>query len=366
MQFMHCLTFLFISIGTGYSIDIEQDCLFGQDDRTYICKGIVETFPNKFYGNYHLKCVNCNIPIFTKKTFPYDNALVTFNISHSGIQIITENAFSELGNVQYIYLQDNKIRNVSRGAFYGLRQVYELHLEKNVLHSLSVGFLEGLEVNTVFLGDNLIEELPNDVFQGSLGTLVIDLPRNKITHLNVNSFNHLDGLEYLDLSQNHLCSLPLGVFKHLEALKELNLANNKLKSLNTGSFSGLKSLMKLNLSSNGINEFDATVLLPFLHLSTLDISKNSLFFLDSYSLRTNVPTLRYLSIEDNTWSCDLLKNMVQYFKSVSLGINVNIPRYNVQNIVGIACTDAMIKDKVSFDIFLQAVNEDTKKYTGYC
>lgn len=350
-----------------YSQELTEDCLYEHAVRTYICKNIRDVFPKKFYGNYHLKCVHCKIPIFSNETFPYDNGLVSFNISHSDIHMITNRAFSGLGDTQYIYLQDNKLRNISEEAFYGLRQVYELHLERNMLHALVPGFLREFESINVNLSENFVEEIQDNVFQGSLGIMTLDLSANKIRTLNSESFGYLDSLEHLDLSLNYLCHLPFGVFKHLDTLKELNLAHNKLRSLTVSSFSGLTNLIKLNISNNRLAEFDAVALLPFMHISTLDLSRNSLFFLDSHAVHASAPTLSVVVIDDNLWSCTLLQNMIQSFKSVRISVETKLGRYDVQNIVGIACIEKEVKENISFKVFMEAVAQDTEKYNNnYC
>lgn len=363
---MRMLLVFFSLVLQSQGQDLAPECTYEHDVRTFFCKNIISTFPKKFYGNYHLKCNSCTIPIFSQETFPYENQLVSFNASESQIQIVTERAFSNLGNVQYIYLQANKIRNVSRNAFYGLRQVYELHLEKNSLKDLSAGFLGHLEANSVVLSENRIEELKDDVFEDVLSILALDLSSNRISRLGSRSFRHLDGLEYLMLNDNAICHIPLGLFESLTALTNLNLADNRLRSVGVATFSGLRDLVKLNLSGNAIVEFDASTLLPFSHIAHLDVSRNSLFYLDPYALRLNAPTLRVLTLEGNLWSCGVLKNVLQYFKSVSTKVVNNLYYYGVQNIIGIACTDAIITEQIDRKVYMQTVEKDTEKYLNVC
>lgn len=344
----------------------QAQCKYDHNSKIYDCKYVFDVFPKMFYGNYHLKCSKCLIPIFSAASFPYENSLVSFNMSDSRIQMVLTNAFSNLGNVQYIYLQGNEIFNVSEDAFNGLHLVYELHLEENKLKELTPGFLRGLEANSVTLNENLIEELKSDVFTGVLNILVLDLSFNKISLLHSNSFRGLDELEHLLLNNNKICYLPLGVFGHLNTLKHLNLANNKIRNLDIAAFSGLQHLVTLNISANNIADFDGAALLPLSHVSHLDISKNFLFYLDPYALRLNAPSLRVLTIEDNLWSCNVLKNILQYFKSVSTKIANNVERYDVQNIMGIACTDVIVTERIDFGVYLKTVQKDSEKYYNVC
>lgn len=346
--------------------NITPECSYEHSVRTYTCKNVFDVFPKQFYGNYHLKCDKCFIPIFSAETFPYENSLITFNVSNSRIQLVTEKAFSNLGNVQYIYLDGNNLQNISEDAFNGLHLVYELHLEKNKLKELTVGFLIGLEANSVLLNENSIEEIKGDTFTGVLSILILDLSFNKIHLLHSKSFQYLDALEHLILNNNKICHLPLGVFSQLQALIFLNLANNKLRALDIASLSGLTNLITLNISGNNIADFDGAALLPLLRVSHLDISRNYLFYLDPYALRLNAPTLRVLTMEDNLWSCNVLKNILQYFKSVSTKIANNFYHYDVQNVMGIACTDVIVTEKIEFEVYMKTVKKDTDKYRNVC
>lgn len=342
------------------------ECSYQQDIRTYTCKNIFNTFPKQYYGNYHLKCTECFIPIFSATTFPHENNLISFNVSDSKVQIVTEKAFASLSNAQYIYLIGNGLVNISMGAFDGLHLVYELHLEENRLKDLNVGFLRGLEATTVTLNANSVEEIPADVFSGVLSILALDLSHNKIHLLHAKSFEHLDALERLLLNDNQICHLPLGVFGPLQTLTHLNLADNKLRALEISSLSGLTNLITLNISGNEIADFDGAVLLPLSRLSHFDISRNFLFYLDPYALRLNAPTLRVLTFEDNLWSCNVLKNIMQYFKSVSTKVTNNFYHYDVQNVMGIACTDVIVTEKIDFQVYMKTVTKDTKKYHTIC
>ncbi|EFA02565.1 phospholipase A2 inhibitor beta [Tribolium castaneum] len=341
-------------------------CDYEHDIRTYFCKRIRDVFPNIFYGNYHLQCEQCNIRIFTNKTFPFSNSLVSFNVSESAIRVITSRAFSSLSNIQYLYLQNNIIEDIEPGAFAGLRQVYEVHLENNNLGKIVPGFLDDLEANTVDLKNNKIKHLPSGVFGGSLGVLILDLSKNRIKTIEPDAFAGLESLEVLNLENNELCHLTCGVFKHLSTLRQLNLADNKLSKFTVGTFSGLTHLTSLNLANNSISAFDGNILIPFNHLSKLDLSRNGIYYFDANSVHVNVPTLRVLRIDDNLLSCIHLINVIQYFKKVHVEVVNTVGRYHVQNVIGIACTEIILNHSVDFEQFLKVAEEDTKKSISYC
>ncbi|KAJ8922535.1 hypothetical protein NQ315_007565 [Exocentrus adspersus] len=369
MPMLLLLLWLGLSFSEGYervSQARAPACDYNNNERTYNCKYIRDTFPKVFYGNYHLKCQHCDIRLFSPHTFQHENSLISVNVSDSGIQYVSERAFSIFGNVQYIYLQNNRITNVSRNAFSGLRQVYQLHLENNRISDLTPGFANDLQSNSIILSNNKIVELPHDLFKGVLTLLTLSLDNNNIKKIHKEAFAGLDSLEYLELQNNHLCHLPLGLFKDLRTLRVLNLADNKLTRFSLGTFSGLSQLNGLILANNSIKVFDGADLLPLYHLAKLDLSGNIIYYLDSNGIYVNAPSIRYLHVEDNIFSCQLLTNVLQYFKGKGVDIVTNRGRYDVQNINGIACIGSAVVESVPFEFFMKKVREETKAEVDTC
>lgn len=344
----------------------ENKCEYRHAEKTYYCKNIIDTFPDIFYGNYHLRCIECNIKIFSQTTMPYSNSLTAFNVSNSGIRYILPKAFTNLGNSQYFFLQNNEIVNISADAFSGLTQVYEVHLENNYINSLTVGFLRGLEANSVSLKHNKIGELPGKVFDGALNIMTLELQHNKIKTLHPDTFYGLDSLEFLELQNNYLCSIPLGTFQHLRTLRHLNLANNRLSTFAIGTFSGLVNLHTLGLANNSISTFDGITLLPMNHLSELDLSGNGIYYLDAHGIHSNAPTLRSIRIVDNIFSCSLLANIIRYLKQANVNVWNTYGRYNVQNVNGIACIERIVVEPISFKYFLQEAEREAERQQKYC
>ncbi|KAL1505264.1 hypothetical protein ABEB36_004865 [Hypothenemus hampei] len=356
------LIFLFIVFGG--SLCGAQECQFFNKEHLYVCEKIIDQFPNAYYSNYNLKCRDCQIENFKKDTFPYENLLRSFNLSNSGIRYVGPNSFEQFKKLQYLDLRANNIQNISVGAFKGLNELFELHLQNNLL--TQVGFLKGLSSNFVNLSGNLLESLPDSAFVGSVDIFGLDLSFNKIRKMHKDSFQDINELETLDLSGNSLCHLPLGLFRSLNHLRSLNLAKNKLSRFNYGSFSGLKNLNFLNLSKNKLDFFDSTILLPMMHLTKLDLSGNGIWNFDLMELSLNVPSLRVISIEDNLFSCTLLKTTLQYFKGKAIDVENNISRYELLNINGIACIEDYISESISLDYFLTKAKEQGEHLIQYC
>ncbi|KAL3266164.1 hypothetical protein HHI36_010349 [Cryptolaemus montrouzieri] len=362
-----CLLYLvLLAVEQNAAEEILEGCEYNNLERTYSCINITTSFPHQFYGNYHLRCVNCNIPKFTEGTFDFNNNLETFNVSYSKINIISRRSFSRLTSVQFIYLNNNEIREIAENAFSGAKQLYELHLEHNHLKRLRPKFLNELGTISINLSFNRLEEIADKSFVGVSNVLFLDLSNNKIEKMRRHSFEGLDMLELLNLSNNKICFLPLGVFSSLKVLKNLDLSNNKLNSFGLGVFSGLTSLNTINLANNSLPYFDGEFLLSLENLQTLDISGNGIYYFDTFAIPENSPSLKSLKLDGNIFSCNNLKNMVRYFKKSNIRIESSVEIYEVQNIFGIVCTEAEIKANISYKKFFALAEGESKGIRKIC
>lgn len=357
------LLMLFLISFESLHVKGSGECEYKHDERTFLCIGIKESFPTKYYGEFHLKCENCYIPVFSKDVFPHENSLVSFNMTGNTINNITSKAFVKFTNVQYLYLQHLGLENISADAFVGLKHVYELHLENNKIKELTPMFLNGFESNSISLSNNQLTEIKVNDFEGIIGTMSLDISNNLINKIHKDAFQYLEGLEFLSLENNKLCKLPFGLFKHLRLLKELNLSGNRLKTFGTGIFTGLRNLQHFNISRNQVAIFKPEFLLPIARLATLDISDNGIDFLNGPDLHLNVPTLRHISLNDNHWFCGVLTNLVQYFRTVNVDTYpLDKPgKYDVTNVNGIACCETVVEEKVPFEKYMKVIEHFTKK-----
>lgn len=362
------ITPILIAVTYATFSQAEPICIVDTSDQSnLICKDISTVFPNKmYYGNKNLQCHKCNIRVFTSSTFNSDNVLLSINISNSELQSIQTWAFQHLGNVQNIYFQNNEISTVESGAFAGLRQVYEINLANNLIVKLIPGFVKDLEVTYFSVADNLIEEIPDRVFEDVLIITNLILSGNKIKKLNYDSFYGLESTEYLELDNNELCYLPIGTFRNMKDLSFLNLANNKLQRFPMGTFSGLNDLSTLILANNSIRTIDGSEFLPMQRLTRLDIKGNNIYYLDAHLIYSSVPTLKYISLENNIYGCASLINTIQYFKEKKVTIDTQNGYYDVQNLNGVACVEDDVNEYTDKQKFLKVASDQAKRSVMYC
>jgi Leucine-rich repeat (LRR) protein len=148
----------------------------------------------------------------------YPNLLqvTRIDLTRKGYTDIALGTFSNLPNLQYLYLDNNQIRK----------------LQSNIFNNLP-------ELRLLYLNANKIKELQPGMFNNLPNLDVLGLENNQIRELQPNIFNNLPALEYLILENNQIQELLPGVFNNLPALKHLDLENNQIQELQPHSYYGL-------------------------------------------------------------------------------------------------------------------------------
>ncbi|CAG2188081.1 unnamed protein product [Mytilus edulis] len=102
--------------------------------------------------------------------------------------------------------------------------------------------IPNLPESTVFLNvsHNLIERISKGTFEAAKHLLTLDLSFNRLSSINIDTFNGLTKLRYLSLDNNKLIynnrTFPTEIFRQLEFLSHLSLKNNNIRSSSCKSF----------------------------------------------------------------------------------------------------------------------------------
>ena len=143
------------------------------------------------------------------------------------------------------------------------------------INALAAGDFAGLTALTsLYLNDNALTTLPDDVFDGLTALETLHLNDNALTTLPENVFESLTALETLHLNDNDLSTLPDDVFEPLTSLKTLVLADNALTTLPDNVFDGLTALETLHLNDNDLTTLPENVFEPLTALTTLWLQGN--------------------------------------------------------------------------------------------
>lgn len=99
----------------------------------------------------------------------------------------------------------------------------------NVIHDQA--FQDLVQLENFYLNDNLLSDLPGLAFKGLTRLKMLNLGGNQLTNVSNTWFSDLVELEVLYLDRNQLVSIEEGTFENLTSLITLHLNSNNLTSL---------------------------------------------------------------------------------------------------------------------------------------
>jgi Leucine-rich repeat (LRR) protein len=136
-----------------------------------------------------------------------------------------------------------------------------------------------MDATQIYLDGNNFRSFVKPVFIGRTKVQSLFLNNSKIVAIGRKTFHGLNQLEILHLEHNWLEEINGGEFENLTGLQELYLNDNRIFHIDQAAFFNLSSLQVLFLHNNLLNVF------PVWKLSIL-------------------PSLTYLSVAQNPWTCD--------------------------------------------------------------
>jgi hypothetical protein len=183
-------------------------------------------------------------------------------LSNCRIANVMPGAFSGIENsLKNLNLQGNLLQEIPIEAILPLRKLLLLDLSSNRLLNVPANAFEGLELQTLKLGDNRNVVLDSAALQGLETSLRnINLKGIRLTHL-PDALSNMTSLAFLDLAQNNIAEVDTNVLETLQSLTALNLEGNRILQLNADIFVGVnRTLSSLSLLKNLIDVFPTEAL----------------------------------------------------------------------------------------------------------
>lgn len=198
--------------------------------------------------------------------------LVTIDLSRNVFSSITTNTFEHLHELKILSLKDNLISKVT-----GIELMNKLRLEKfdlslNNIDELPTNLFNGsIHCKAINFDKNFISFLPENVFMG-LGTVHMVLAWNAIHTIDENAFGGLENtLEYLDLERNQLKNVPTSLLT-LKKIRYLYLTSNTLSNIE----SLPNTLRVLSLAGNNLTHIPLHSLQSCTDLTYLNMGYNKI------------------------------------------------------------------------------------------
>lgn len=269
--------------------------------------------------------------------------LHTLNLSHSSFDTLKIGVFNDCGSVKILDLTNIKLPPAFKLDFEGLNNLKTLFL-RNVSFNFGspIDLCVLKELRHLHLQKNNFSDLGHFYLPCLLQLTFLSVANNNIFNLDSNTFKKLKELKVLNLANNKIDSLPFGLFQDLITLEELHLENNKIMDLGAGIFSPLKSLNYLNISHNMMTILSDLTFTNMINLKYLDIRFNKFAFIEpKIDFIMHMPSLLYIGISDNDWSCSALVTQLNFLQSKNIAYqitsNLENGQYGGSNIDGIYC-----------------------------
>ena len=228
----------------------------------------------------------------------------------------------------FLTFLNSSIKKIPHLMFDTFPDLQVLRMENCSLETFEKPQFEGASnLMNLFLGYNLLKEIPKNIFLGASNLNTLLLNDNQIDTLNNQSFSALKELKRLSLENNKLDSLPAGVFTRLNNLLDLNLAGNILELFPRDIFEKNLNLKRINLARNRLKVFESELFKTQNHLSFLDLSNNilqdlTLNFSILESVVLNNCDLRKLTVYGKVNELELRNNSLRDIPHISNAVNV--------------------------------------------
>nr|ANG08893.1 toll family protein LongTollA [Parhyale hawaiensis] len=246
--------------------------------------------------------------------------LHTLDLSHNKLNVIGEKAFQGVSVLSFLALDNNAILSVHSAAFTNLTGLRDLNLNGNKLSEIPEATSSLRYLNSLDLGQNLVQSLHNMPVRGLQFLYGLRLAENKIAgNISKNTFHDLPSLKVLNLAKNSIEHIEEGAFETNSKLHAVRLDGNLLTSMN-GLFENLPNLKWLNVSANKLEVFDY-YFIPS-NLLWLSLHNNKIYELSNSFGRHDL----HLEI------LDVSKNELKHISSINIPDSVNMVFMNDNNI----------------------------------
>lgn len=217
----------------------------------------------------------------------------TLDSARGKIKKIYTDDFRSLKSLRHLILVSNQIGMLERGSM--PKTIRYLHLGRNNLTSLNGTLRELVDMEVLFLNENRLLSLDDELPAGSEKLMTIIAHHNKLQRLpqDLKTFPHLDSLYFSD---NEIKSFD-GVFKHATRVHNIFAYNNKIEYLAEDEFLEADQVETLDLASNHIRSLNGS-LLPLLIMRICNFSRNHLTEFSLDDIR-GLKSLRVLDLSYN-------------------------------------------------------------------
>lgn len=241
-----------------------------------------------------------NLTVISEQIFSKLKNLWGLDISRNAIgNNLAANAFKELRNLTFLYMESIQITQISNKLFESLKNLMELYMSGNLIDLIPEGTFDNLiSLTSLDIGGCQLTEynIPGNLFNKMSQLSYLNMNMNQIQTLNIQWFQNLFKLTSLGLNQNQINEIPIGIFSSISNLEGINLSNNYLKVISRNAFGNVSNLENVMFNGNLIRAIDEKFLKEtnrLIYFSVLDnLCIDKFFYNFGIELEYNLPLLR--------------------------------------------------------------------------
>lgn len=344
------------------------------------------TVPESSFRNLtHLEFLSLafnNLDAVPRHIFPHTPNLGTLDLGVQQIRRIGADDFRQLPRIEHLMLFRNALTELDSGSLPSTLKT--LHLSHNNLTTLNGTLRHMQKLRLVFLNNNRLTTVANELPVFSPNLLNVLLHHNELTHMpadlrtlphletlymRMNRMRSLDGvlrhsryLEIFEAHTNQIEHLAEDEFADCEKLEFLDLAINRIRSVN-GSLLPLKNLRLANFSANLLTDFSLNEIRGLRSLLVLDLSWNQIERLSGKMVNIVEPDLFVIELR-------LQNNRLKSLDGAMMGMNRLVQLDLSHNLLAMISPDDLIglEELDVLDIshnMLQTLEETSKVCVGH-
>lgn len=239
--------------------------------------------PNAFVNLRDIKTINLDDNLLTtlpENVFSNQQSLTDLRLGWNLFEDIPLGLFRPLENLQYLDLNRCNLNASINQLFEKNARLKSLDLSQNRI-ALSENSFTGLdELEYLYLGYNDIKEIPPRTFAATPNLRSLYLYGNSFTKLSADAFPNLGRLTLLHLSSNGLETIHENAFRGLENMSNLIIYSNNLRQLEQGVFVPMPNLNRIDIEYNSLKTLSRNVFGNLTNLRTLRLNYNLINALD--------------------------------------------------------------------------------------